>query len=278
MRKVGKLWVLRQMPASLILLAQGWVGFATEAHAQASSTIMVTSQQNPCRAGDVIDFTVAVLGSGSGGHPTGTVTLDTGDGTSLFGTLSDGRVKIHHSYVVPGFFLVIGRYNGDVNNLTSESAVAQTVGKAVTTTTLGSLPNASSVDQPVTFVATVTASAGIPTGKVTYHFGDGSSASGTLVAGSATVSHTYASAGRLTVTATYHGDAADLTSVGTTEQNVENPARLTTGSLPKPLTIGSRSPSPPLAQDSPPYPGGIDSQPAASVLEPLEQPLPQSGP
>lgn len=277
MRKVGKLWVLRQMPASIILLAQGWVGFATEAHAQASSSIMVTSQQNPCRAGDVVDFTVAVSGSGSGGHPTGTVTLDTGDGTSLFGTLSDGRVKIHHSYVLPGFFLVIGRYNGDANDLTSESAIAQTVGKAVTTITLGSLPNASGVDQPVTFVATVTASAGIPTGKVTYHFGDGSSASGSLVAGTATVSHTYASAGRLTVTATYNGDAADLTSVGTTEQNVENPARLTTGSLTKSLTIGSGSPSPPLAQDSPPHPGGVDSQPA-SVLKPSERPAPQSGP
>jgi len=246
MRRVSKL-VLWRMPASALFLALTSVGLATQAHAQASTTTSFVSLQNPSRAGDTVEFAVTV--SGSDGNPTGTVTLDAGDGTSVFGTLSGGRVKIHHAYAAAGIFLVTASYNGDANNLTSVSATAQTVGKAATVTTLGSLPDRSGVGQPVAFAATVTASAGIPTGTVTYNFGDGSSASGTLAAGVARVNHAYASAGNFTVTTTYHGDATNLTSVGTTEQSVEKAAnRMTTGSLPDPRSVGDRPSSPPLAQ------------------------------
>jgi Bacterial Ig-like domain (group 3) len=243
MRRVSNL-VLRRMPACAFVLALALFGLITQANAQASTTTGIVSLQNPSRVGDTVEFAVTV--SGSGGNPTGTVTLDAGDGTSVFGTLSGGRAKIHHTYATAGIFLVIASYNGDADNLTSVSAIAQTVGKAVTITTLGSLPDPSRVGQPVAFAATVTASAGIPTGTVTYNFGDGSSASGTLAAGVARVNHTYTSVGNFAVTTTYHGDATNLTSVGTTEQSVAS--GMMTGSLPSPRSVGTLSPSAPLAQ------------------------------
>ncbi|MGA2287484.1 Ig-like domain repeat protein [Bradyrhizobium sp.] len=245
MQRVSNL-VLRRMPASAFVLALALFGLTSQANAQASTTTGIVSSQNPSRVGDTVEFAVTVSGSGGNPNPTGTVTLDAGDGTSVFGTLSGGLAKIHHTYATAGIFLVIASYNGDAGNLTSVSAIAQTVGKAVTITTLGSLPDPSRVGQPVAFAATVTASAGIPTGTVTYNFGDGSSASGTLAAGVARVNHTYTSVGNFAVTTTYHGDATNLTSVGTTEQSVAS--GMMTGSLPSPRSVGTLSPSEPLAQ------------------------------
>jgi PKD repeat protein len=73
---------------------------------------------------------------------------------------------------------------------------------------------------------------------VTFDFGDGSTASTGLAGATATVSHAYAAAGSYTASATYHGDAANLTSVGTTAQDVGKSATATLGSLPNPSGVG----------------------------------------
>ena len=90
----------------------------------------------------------------------------------------------------------------------------------VTTTTVGSAPNPSVVGQSVAFTATVTGPGGPPTGTVTFNFGDGTTAPVTLVAGVATVNHSYAASGSFAVTAAYGGDANFGASTGSTTQNV----------------------------------------------------------
>jgi hypothetical protein len=141
---VGTMWrvsklILRRMPTSglFLFIAFASAGLTTQASAEASTTASIVSLQNPSRVGDTVEFAVTV--SGAGGDPTGTVTLDAGDGTSVFGALSGGEVKVHHTYATAGIFLVIVSYNGDANNLPSVNAIAQTVGKAVTISSLGSL-------------------------------------------------------------------------------------------------------------------------------------------
>lgn len=66
--------------------------------------------------------------------------------------------------------------------------------------------------QSVTFTATMTgtASNGTPNGTVTFDFGDGTAATPvTLSGGTASISHTYATAGNKTVTANYGGDGSN---------------------------------------------------------------------
>jgi Bacterial Ig-like domain (group 3) len=244
MRRESKHLVLRRMPAFALLHLLTLAGFVVQAEAQTPTSANIVSTQNPSRVGDTVDFSVVV--SGTGGTPTGTVTLSPGDGTSVASRLSGNRAMIHHTYLSAGFFLVTATYDGDAANLPSAGAIAQNVRKAVTTTTLGSLPNPASVGQSVAFAATVSATSGTPTGTVTFDFGDGSSASGPLAAGTATVSHTYTSMESFTVTATYKGDAASLTSVGTTEQNVGIAKTAIFDTQPDPGRDGSWSSSPPL--------------------------------
>jgi hypothetical protein len=80
--------------------------------------------------------------------------------------------------------------------------------KITTSTTLISSPNPSTVGQAVTFSATVSSSAGTPTGTVTFNDGPAAIGSGTVDAsGKATFTTSALSAGSHSMTATYGGDA-----------------------------------------------------------------------
>lgn len=222
---------LRWIWPSADFLAFALVGLAGPAQAQTTSTTSIVSTQNPSRVGDTVKFNVAASGTGS--TPTGMLTLKFGDGTSAAATLSNGSASIPHTYVAAGIFLVIATYDGDAAHLASIGAAAQSVAKAAPTITLDSQPNPSRAGELVTIAATLTAPAGPPTGKVSFRFGDGSTATGTLVGGTATVKHIYKSSSSFTVTATYDGDDNYFTGVSAAEQNVGTSAAATDGSRPK---------------------------------------------
>ena len=202
-----------------------------------ASTTALTVTPNPGSVGQSIGFTATV--SAAAGTPTGPVLFDFGDGTNVVGTLTAGSpstVTVHHPYPAKGAFTVTANYAGDVNFNASNSAPVQEV-IGGTTTTVTSAPNPSLVGQSVAVTATVVAPAGTPTGNVTFAFGDGTTAPGTLTgAGTATVNHTYAAAGSFTITATYNGDVNDNGSSGTTQQGVNLNNTSTT-------LISSRNPS-----------------------------------
>ena len=197
-----------------------------------TTTTALGSTPNPSLPGQSVSFTATV--SGSGGTPTGTVSFDFGDG-GLNGTVAVGTT-VTHTYAALGNYTATATYNGDATFNTSSGTTTQSVGRT-TTTALGSTPNPSLPGQSVSFTATVSGSGGTPTGSVSFDFGDGG-LNGSSPVGS-TVTHTYATVGSYTVTATYGGDATFQSSSGTTTQNVAKKTSTTAlGSTPNPSLPG----------------------------------------
>ncbi len=111
----------------------------------------------------------------------------------------------------------------------------------VSTTVLGSTPNASTYGQNVTLTATVSGGGGTPTGTVNFLDGGTTIASGVaLVAGVATLNTTTLTAGGHSLKAIYSGSATYETSTGTNAQTV-NKASTTVnliGDNPDPTFVG----------------------------------------
>ena len=203
---------------------------------KAASTTALIATPNPSSVGQSVSFTATV--TGSPGTPTGSVTVNLGDGTFQTVALAGGTATLTHAYPIRGTFNVTAVYTGDNNFTVSSGGVQQSVG--ATTTTVSSAPNPSLVGQSVAVTATVTAPSGTPTGTVTFNLGDGVTTTATLTAGgTAIVNHVYASSGTFTIAASYGGDANNSTSSGTTLQNVNlNNSSTTVTSSRNPSEVG----------------------------------------
>ncbi|GAA3368941.1 hypothetical protein GCM10017744_086980 [Streptomyces antimycoticus] len=213
----------------------------------ATTSTTVTSSPDPSVTGLPVTFTATVAPTPPGaGVPTGTVTFDFGDGSApATASLSAGVASAVHAYSTAAGspYTVTADYSGDVNFSTSAGTDTHTVTPAATTTTVASAPDPSVVGRPVALtaaVAPVSPGAGVPTGTVTFDFGDGSPvASASLTGGVATINHAYASADGFTVTATYAGDTSYISSTGTDTQTVDQAATATTlVSSPNPTVSG----------------------------------------
>ncbi|WP_432093509.1 Ig-like domain repeat protein, partial [Streptomyces sp. bgisy100] len=223
----------------------------TDTHTQqddiVTTTTSLVSSPDPSVTGQSVTFTATVTPLTSGGTPTGTVTFLFGDSTPpVTAPLVGGVATVGHTFTsaVGSPHTVVATYSGDDEFSASTGLDTHTVNRAATTTTLVSSPDPSVTGQPVAFTATiapVAPGAGVPTGNVTFDFGDGSPAvSAALSGGAATVEHPYtAAAGSLTVTATYDGDAGFAASTGTDTQTVNRAATTTTvSSSPDPSVVG----------------------------------------
>ncbi|MGW2001491.1 beta strand repeat-containing protein, partial [Streptomyces tubercidicus] len=216
---------------------------------QAATTTAVDLAPQPSVAGQPVTVTATVAAVPPGvAVPTGTVTFDFGDGSAPVDVpLTDGTAAISHAYAgtAASPYTVTATYQGDGNLEPSTGTGSQSVGPSGSTTTVVSAPDPSTVGEPVTFGATVSAlapGAGTPTGTVTFDFGDGSApVTAPLTDGTATTGHVYTAAedNAYTVTATYDGDADFTTSSGTDTQSVQ-PAgtALAVVSTPDPSTVG----------------------------------------
>ncbi|MFG2533013.1 Ig-like domain repeat protein [Streptomyces sp. NPDC048516] len=225
---------------------------ATAPHAvtagAATTATTVISSPDPTVTGQPVTVTATVAPVPSGaGVPTGTVTFDFGDGTAaITAPLSGGAVTVAHTYTsaTGSPYSITAGYSGDANFSSSSGGDTQTVLPAATTTTLVSAPDPSVTGQPVTLTATVVPvgpGAGVPTGTVTFDFGDGTPvASAPLSGGVARTSHAYTVAGGpFTATASYDGDASFTASSGTDTQTVGKAATTTAVvSSPDPTVAG----------------------------------------
>ncbi|MFB6437043.1 Ig-like domain repeat protein [Streptomyces sp. NPDC056411] len=224
-------------------------GTDSQGVSKAATTTAVVSSPDPTVAGQptTLTATVAAVAPGAG-TPTGTVTFDFGDGTApATATLAGGTATVTHTYTGASGspYTLTAAYGGDTNYTTSHGTDTQTVGKAATTTTLVSAPDAGLVGQPITLTATVapvSPGAGTPSGTVTFTFGDGTgSATAPLSGGVATVTHTWAtrSGSPFALTATYSGDTDFTASSGTDTQTINKAATTTTvTSVPDPSATG----------------------------------------
>ncbi|MBM4791730.1 Ig-like domain repeat protein [Streptomyces sioyaensis] len=214
----------------------------------ATTSTTVSSSPDPTVTGQPVTFTATVAPTPPGaGVPTGTVTFDFGDGTAaITAPVSGGVATVAHTYrtATGSPYTVTAHYSGDANFSSSSGADLHTVAPASTRTTVTTAPDPSVAGQPVTLTATVAPlgpGAGVPTGLVTFDFGDGAPATSAPVSGGvARATHTYTSAGGpFTVTAHYEGDTSFLPSDGTDTQTV-NKAATTTAvvSSPDPTVVG----------------------------------------
>jgi Bacterial Ig-like domain (group 3)/FG-GAP-like repeat len=136
---------------------------------------------------------------------TGTVTIASGGTTLGSGPVNPttGTVTITTSTLPVGNDPITATYGGDTNNGPATGTTTQTVSRATTTVSLTSSLNPSSVNQSVTFTATVPAGV---TGTVTFLDGSTSLGTGTISNGTASFATSTLNAGVHSITASYGGD------------------------------------------------------------------------
>jgi prepilin-type N-terminal cleavage/methylation domain-containing protein len=186
-----------------------------------SSTTSVATSSNPATYGQTVTFTSTVSPSTA----TGTVTFKDGSNTLGTGTLSSGVATYATSALTVGSHSITAVYGGDSSYATSTSSIlTQTVNSAGATTTLISSANPSNYGQSLNFTASVSGSAGTPTGTVQFKT-DGTNFGSpvTLSGGSATSGATATlSVGNHTISAVYSGDSKYSGSTGTLTQIVNS--------------------------------------------------------
>ena len=206
--------------------------FATSASAALTQTVNkvststgLTLSPNPSTFGQSVTITAAV--TSTAGVPTGTVTFYDGATTLGAGSLnSSGQTTLSTFSLAPGSHAITASYAGNSTFAGSTStALAQTVNKANTTTSIGAqAPNPSFAGQAVAVnfaVATVSLGSGTPTGNVTVSDGAGDTCTGTVAAGGCSL--ILPTAGTKTLNANYAGDGNfnASTSAGITHRTVD---------------------------------------------------------
>jgi hypothetical protein len=188
----------------------------------ASTTTTLTSAPGSSIYGQTALFTATIMSS-IGTPPDGeTVTFELGATVLGTGTLSGGTATSSYSGLGVGTKSIKAVYGGDANFAASTSkADSQVVGKATSTTTLGSAANPSNFRQSVTLTATVAPQfSGTPTGSVVFKVGTKTLKTVTLSGGVARYTTSTLAAGVHNITATYNGSTDFTTSSGSVTQTV----------------------------------------------------------
>lgn len=189
----------------------------------ASSTTVLTSLPNPSVYGQSVTFTAKVTPNTGPIPPNGEI-VSFMKGKTVLGTgaLSSGSASFTTTTLPAVKNSIIAVYGGDSNIVGSKSAIVeQVVNKANTTTTLVSSQNPSTLNQSVTFTASVTSSFGATvTGGVIFYDGATKLGSLQLNAGKAKFTTSKLSAGSHTISATYVGSASFTSSSASRTQTV----------------------------------------------------------
>ena len=191
-----------------------------------ASSMTLSSAPNPSVFGQSVVVTATVSAAAPGaGTPTGAVSFSDGSTNLGSANLSNGLASFTLSALAIGSHSITASYAGDTNFNSSSSTLAQTVNKAATATALSSSANPSTINQSVTFTATVSVvapGAGTPTGSVT--FNDGANALSTVPlspSGTATFTTSTLMVNSHSITAVYSGDANFAGGTGSMTQNVQ---------------------------------------------------------
>lgn len=216
---------------SITAVYAGDVNFATSTStplgqvvAKADTTVAVGSSDNTSSWNESVTFTATITPTSpaTAAPNSGTVGF-TADGSSIAGCtarpITAGTATCSTATLPVGTRLVAASYAGDASYNGDDSAdFTQTVSAASTSTALLSGTNPSVVSGPVAFTATVTSTAGTPTGTVAFKAGVTTiTGCGTrpLAGGSATCSTSALPLGDSSITAVYGTDANFAASTST---------------------------------------------------------------
>jgi len=206
-----------------------------------STATAVTSAPNPSTFGQSVTFTATV--TSSAGVPSGTITFTDGAATlaSNVAVNASGVATFSTTTLAGGSHTITAAFSGGAGWQNSSGTAAAQLVQGTTSTTVASAPNPSASGQSVTFTATVTSTAGVPAGTVTFKDGATTLASAIAVNGSgiATFSTTTLAVGSHTITATFTGNTGWSSSSGTAAaQLVQSPSSTVVSSAPNPSTFG----------------------------------------
>jgi len=178
---------------------------------KAATTTSVVSSLDPSTYGTAVTFTATIVPAISG-PISGTVTFK--DGAATLGAVAVNTTTHKATFATPdlavGAHSITAVYGGDSDfNASTSAALAQTVNKAVTTTSVASSLDPSTYGSAVTFTASIVPGTSGPiSGTVT--FKDGATALGTGTVNTTTYKATFATTalavGAHSITAVYNGD------------------------------------------------------------------------
>jgi len=193
-----------------------------------STTTSIASSLNPAVYDKTVVFTAKVTPSISG-IPTGTVKFLDGATTLGTATLSSGSATFSIHTLAAGAHTITAEYLGNATYVSSTSPkLTQTITKAASTTALSSSLNPAEFDQSVVFTATVTSTAGVPTGTVTLVVDGVNHATGSLSSGVVKFNLSNLSVGKHTLSANYAGATDYASSASAVLTEVVTAAKTTT--------------------------------------------------
>jgi hypothetical protein len=193
----------------------GWVAKLITQQQTSSTALQITP--NAGAPGTSISFTVTVTGLPAFAAPTGTVILTNGTSTLGTITITNGTGTFTTTSLIAGTYSVIATYSGDIVYAGS-ATTAQTVAIQNTpTVALTATPSTTTVGTVVTLKATVSSTAGTPTGTVYFMDGYTTLGSAVLSGGTATYSATSLNVGTHAITARYSGDSNFITLTSTSQ-------------------------------------------------------------
>jgi uncharacterized protein (TIGR03437 family) len=174
--------------------------------------------------------TIQVQVTSDTGTPTGTVTLTESVRTLARGTLVNGLADIALTGLSAGTHSLVATYSGDDLFAVSTSApFTLQVNAAPTVTLLAASPNPAQVGQLITFTGTVTSTAGIPIGTVTFQGSSGAIGTASLnTVGQAALTASFGAPGTQTLTAAYSGSPQFAASTSLPLTLTITPRQLTT--------------------------------------------------
>ena len=188
---------------------------------QDPTTVVLASSLNPSAYGQSVTFTATV--SSSAGIPPGTVTFKNGSTALGSATLTSGVATFTRATLSIGTHALTAVYGGSATfSASTSSALSQVVSQDPTTVVLASSLNPSAHGQSVTFTATVSSSAGIPTGTVTFTNGGTGLGNVALAGGTASFTTAKLGVGTASLKAAYLG-AANFSASSASMRQVVNP-------------------------------------------------------
>ena len=189
-------------------------------------------------AGRTLTLTATVT-AGSGSTPTGTVTFLNGAASLGTGTLNAAGVAALVLTPPLGVYSITAAYGGTTDDAPSVSSppITVNVDYPATATVLTASPDPSPVENNVTFTATVSSSAGTPTGTVSFYDGTVLLGTSTLESGVATYSTSALTVGSHNITAQYPGVAGFAASTSSVVVEVITPPSFSISASPASLSV-----------------------------------------